>query len=159
MTKTKIFILALVAILVLFAATVYAQPGSPADPMVSRSYLNSRIAGLEAQINQLTTLINNMEGTGSQFYPVQREIFTVVRAEAGELLIGEASTEIILRSGQATAVTGYNGIVNATAGRDLMDGQVVPHNNLLIVPQPDGRGMRFQTTSYLMIKGDFHIIR
>ena len=133
--------------------TAYAQPGTPADPMVSRSYVDARIAELEAQIAQIAT---SGGGTTGEAQAVSRELFTVVRAEPGTTLIGGASTEIILRYGHATAVSGVNGLANVTSGHDLMNGQRVPLNHLLIVPQPDGRGMHFHTNGYLMIKGDFH---
>ena len=147
-----------------------AQPGSPDDPLVSRSYVDSRIAQLEAQIAALTAALE-----AAVFFTalpevlplppdahapaVTRELFQVVRAEPGMVLIGHASTEIILRAGTASVVSGpYNGLANVTAGHDLMNGQAVPLNHLLIVPQNDGRGMRFYATAYLMIKGDFHFI-
>ena len=41
-----------------FGLTVSAQPGTPSDPLVSRSYLEARIATLEGQINTLMALID-----------------------------------------------------------------------------------------------------
>jgi len=157
MKLTKAKYLSAMAILTAFiiaGITVYAQPGTPADPMVSRSYVDSRIAELEAQIAQLSAQIGSGGGGGE--HVGGRELFTVVRAEPGSTLIGGASTEIILRYGQATAVSGVNGLANVTSGHDLMNGHRVPLNHLLIVPQADGRGMQFHTVGYLMIKGDFH---
>jgi len=162
LTKAKyLSAMAIFTALIIVGVTVNAQPGTPADPMVSRSYVNARVGELEAQIAQLNAAINSIApGTHTIESPiVSRELFTVVRADANTVLIGGASTEIILRSGQATAVAGPNGLANVTAGFDLMNGQAVPLNNLLIVPQADGRGMRFHTTAYLMVKGDFHIIQ
>jgi len=156
LTKAKyLSAMAIFTALIIAGITAYAQPGTPADPMVSRSYVNARIAELEAQIAQLSTQISTgTAGGGDQL--VGRELFTVVRAEPGSTLIGGASTEIILRYGQATAVSGVNGLANVTSGHDLMNGHAVPLNHLLIVPQADGRGMQFHTAGYLMIKGDFH---
>ena len=159
MTKAKyLSAMAIFTALIIIGVSAYAQPGTPADPMVSRSYVDARIAELESQIVQLTAIVNSLD-SGQMFEApaVRRELFTVVRAQPGTVLIGGASTEIILRSGQASAVTGVNGLANVTSGSDLMNGQRVPLNNLLIVPQNDGRGMRFYTVAYLMIKGDFHI--
>lgn len=174
---TKMIFIKIIAILCIFtfigsvgggAATVYAQPGTPGDPLVSRSYLETRIAELEAQIAALTALIADMDHNGQPIgtlspdvFPIQttdRELFQVVRAYPGTVLIGGASTEIILRAGNATVVAGYNGLANVTAGHDIMNGQAVPLNNLLIVPQADGRGLQFHTVAYLMVKGDYHLV-
>ena len=157
-TKAKyLSAMAIFTSIIVIGITAYAQPGTPADPMVSRSYVDTRIAELEAQIAQLSAQIGASGGghTGEASI-VGRELFTVVRAEPGTTLIGGASTEIILRYGHATVVSGVNGLANVTSGHDLMNGQRVPLNHLLIVPQPDGRGMHFHTNGYLMIKGDFH---
>ena len=177
---TAILVMAMAAVLgaVFFSVTAQAQPGTPADPLVSRSYVTTRITELEAQIAQLTSQVIraeqalleateqiSSEGQVVPSYPVApavptqtvaRELFTVVRAEPGMVLIGGASAEIILRSGEATIVAGPNGLANVTAGHDIMNGQAAPMNHLLIVPQPDGRGLRFHTVAYLMVKGDFH---
>ena len=150
--KTKfMFFLALLSVAYL-AITVNAGPGTQEDPLVSRSYVNARIAELEAQIAQLTITAPAYTTTQT----VGRELFTVVRAEPGTTLIGGASTEIILRAGEATAVTGVNGLANITTGVDVMNGQAISLNHLLIVPQADGRGLRFHTVAHLMVKGDFH---
>jgi len=159
-----IAVLALLTIFTLVGISAYAQPGSPEDPMVSRSYVNARIAELELQIAHLTTIVEAgairqpEQNHGRDIPIVSRELFTIVRAEPGMTIIGGASAEIILRWGEATVVAGDNGLANITAGRDIMDGEVVPLNNLIIVPQPDGRGLRFHTAAYLMIKGDFHFV-
>ena len=137
--------------------TVSAQPGSSNDPLVSRSYLESRISALEAQISGLVTSIAAMDNFHNQVSmpSAQRELFSVIRAEPGMILIGGASTEIILRSGEASVISGPNGLANVTTGIDVMNGQSVQLNNLLIFPQDDGRGLLFHTVAYLMIKGDF----
>ena len=162
MKNIKIYAAAAVICIAVFAVTVYAQPGTPGDPLVSRSYVNTRIAELEAQIAQLNAVINEgfelPQAPAVQTPAVTRELFTVVRAEPGMVLIGGASTEIILRSGEATVVAGYNGLANVTTGIDVMNGQPVSLNNLLIVPQADGRGLRFHSTAHVMVKGDFHFL-
>jgi len=147
-----------------FGVIVNAQPGTPDDPLVSRSYVNTRIASLEAQIAQLSALVESggftvTDTTAHVPGPtVERELFAVVRAEPGMILIGGASTEIILRAGEATVIAGPNGLANVTSGIDVMNGQAVQLNHLLLVPQADGRGMRFHTTAYLMVKGDYHLM-
>lgn len=174
--KSLIITLAAIAGVLIFGTTVYAQPGTPGDPLVSRSYLESRIAELEARINQLMLEIEMLAPieiseispdvfppgipTPPTQFPIDPRpgaIFQVVRAEPGSTLFGGASTEIILRAGDATIVSGPNGLANVTTGVDLMNGQAVPLNHLLIVPQDDGRGLHFHTVAYLMVKGHYTV--
>jgi len=157
MSKMSFAFLVLVGVLIFAAVTVFAQPGTPEDPLVSRSYVDRRIAELEARISALA--LQTPEAPAAPVTTTTtRELFQVVRAEPGTALIGHASTEVILRAGEATVIAGYNGIANITSGVDLMNGQAVPMNNLLIFPVDDGRGLRFHTTVYLMVKGDFHMM-
>ena len=101
-------------------------PGSPGDPLITRSYLE-----------QYVTL-------------------NVVELGAGQRLIAEAGTEIVLRSGRATAIDGpKGGLSNVTAGRDLRMGEEIPLNHLLIVPRSDGRGVLATTDVFLMVRGLF----
>jgi len=145
--------------------TASAQPGTSSDPLVSRNYMERRIAELLDYVSLNYARIHdvNVHQVPADFPPpvlstppAAQAVFTIVRAEPGTSLIGAASTEIILRSGQATIITDTSGLVNVTAGTDLAHGQAVPANNLLIVPQADGRGLRFHAVSYLMVRGDFH---
>jgi len=144
--------------------TASAQPGTPSDPLVSRNYMERRMAELMDYVSRNYARIGdaNVQQVPADFPPpvsappAGQSVFAIVRAEPGTSLIGAASTEIILRSGQASIITETSGLVNVTTGTDLTNGQAVPANNLLIVPQADGRGLRFQAVSYLMVRGDFH---
>lgn len=169
MSRFKIIILSIIAMVAYTGVTALAQPGTATDPLVSQRYVDNRIAELEAQIEELSLLLTTLnqpsDAPQPETTPVPevvvastRELFEVVHAQPGTVLIGGASTEIILRSGQATVVAGPNGLANVTTGVDVMNQQNVHQNHLLIVPQDDGRGLYFQTEAYLMVKGDFYII-
>lgn len=88
----------------------------------------------------------------------EEAVFTVVHAYKGQTLMGQSSTEIILRGGTATAVTGVNGLCDITGGADVMNGMNIKTNHLLIVPVGDGRGMTFTSDAYLMIKGGYYFV-
>ena len=158
--KRNIIYPAVIAILVglllfshLYApTTTMAQPGTAVDPLVTQSYVDGRIAQLEAQIAAL-------QGTGTGTGVAQVVPFTPLRVYAGQTLIASAGAEIILRSGTAHVVAGPNGLVDVTAGRDIGNGQQVSRNHLLLVPATDGRGMHFTANSWLMIKGGFIIVQ
>jgi hypothetical protein len=73
-------------------------------------------------------------------------------------VLGKSGTEIILRSGEATAIdNGANGVSDITAGKDLMTGQSVGQNHLLLVPKDDGRGIQATTDLFVMVRGAYSI--
>lgn len=104
-------------------------PGSDADPLISRSYLE-QFVGL-----------------------------VVVELAAGQRLVAEGGTELIVRGGQVTVIASpAGGLCNVTAGRDLAQGERVPANHLVIVPRTDGRGVLAVTPAFIMVRGP-HTIR
>ena len=104
------------------------DPGTAEDPLVAKSY-----------IDQLVRL-------------------QVVELEAGQVLRGEAGTEIVLRSGRAAAITTpQGGISDLTAGRDIQNGETIPANHLLLVPRSDGRGLKALTKVVALVRGGVSI--
>ena len=140
----KRIVAGLVIVISVFAVTVAAAaaadtPGSEGDPVVTKSYVDSQIAQLKGG------------GTASNSY-------VVVQVGAGQRLLGKSGTEIILRSGEATAIdNGANGVSDMTAGKDLMTGQSVGQNHLLLVPKDDGRGIQAITDLFVMVRGSYSI--
>ena len=140
----KRIVAGLVIVISVFAVTVAAAaaadtPGSEGDPVVTKSYVDSQIAQLKGG------------GTASNTY-------VVVQVGAGQRLLGKSGTEIILRSGEATAIdNGANGVSDMTAGKDLMTGQSVGQNHLLLVPKDDGRGILATTDLFVMVRGAYSI--
>jgi len=154
--------------------TAYAQPGTANDPLVTQRYVDERIADLQAQISALQNqqggtslpgtatlsqadrdaLINEITHavTAGQVVP-----FTPLFVPSGSTLIAEAGVEFILRSGSAYVIAGPNGLVDATAGKDIANGQPVSRNHLILVPATDGRGLNFTSDAWLMIKGGYII--
>jgi hypothetical protein len=118
-------------ILIFGISLVYAAvstPGSETDPVVTKSYVDSRVT------------------------------YIPVRLDAGQKLIGDEGTEIILRSGEATAIdNGLNGVSDITGGLDLLTGNKVTINHLLLIPRKDGRGISVSTEAWVMIRGNYTI--
>ena len=171
MKTRRSWIILLTAALLLAAscfAAVFADdvvPGTAADPVVSKSYMDAQVAILQTQIKTLQEQIDKLSAgqSGSETpstpaTPAEVPKFVVVKVDAGKSLIGSASAEIILRSGTATAIAGASGgVSDLTGGTDLSTGTDVSKNHLLIIPADDGRGIRCTTTCYVMIKGDYKL--
>lgn len=126
------------------------EPGSSADPLVSKSYVDQVLAALpnKAYVDQAVTALATKEQVGLW------TAFRVVTVPAGQAIIGDGGTEIVLRGGQATAVTSaQGGLLNATSGKDMTKGEIIPPNNLIVIPRNDGRGFLAVTDLVLMVKG------
>lgn len=159
-----------------------SDPGSIADPLVTKSYVDEANAKLLTQFEQILSsgggVVENGTGTVSpnNMTDIYKYIddkfaiiaqggvsvstgFVVVEVEAGQKLICEGSTELILRSGDATAIanTAGDGLTDTTAGKDIKGGEMIASNHLFIVPRTDGRGFSVNKKSYVMVKGNYAI--
>lgn len=141
--------LALIGSLIVFSA-----PGGTDDPVVTKSYIIDKV------IPEIKTYIDQRLGIISEEDTVTARpaTFTVVNLNAGQSVIGEAGTELILRMGEGTIIaTKKGGLADTTAGYDLADGTPMPSNHLLIIPVADGRGFEAKTTAIVMIKGGYTV--
>lgn len=132
-------------------------PGSSADPVVTKSYVDSMFNSLKSQIES-GSISAPADAPAVQTPAPADNTFIVVQLAAGESLIGEGGTEIILRSGQASGVSqNQDGLSDVTTGKDIKAGASVEKNHLLIVPRSDGRGIKCSTSAYIMVKGAYSI--
>lgn len=141
--KWIIVITVLVALAAATAAVWAAtyEPGSQEDPVVTKSYVDAKIAELKAS------------GGGGD-----SAVFVPVKIPAGKVLTGGEGAEFILRSGNATAIdNGIDGVSDITAGNDLKTGQAVATNHLLLIPRSDGRGIAAKNELWVMIRGTYSI--
>lgn len=81
--------------------------------------------------------------------------FTILNPTAGQTLILENGSELIVRTGGAVVVTTTSGLADVTIGTDIDDGEAVGLNHLMICPRTDGRGVRFTADSWIMVRGAF----
>lgn len=147
MSKRLKFGLIITVILIVASVTVYAagsNPGSLDDPVVTKSYVDE-------QINKIA-----QSGGGSSGGTAE---IIVEELKAGDILIANAGTEVILRGGNAVAYgEGSNGIPDVTGGSDLAIGNIVPNNHQLIFPRDDGRGIKItKGPAYIMVRGGYSI--
>lgn len=135
-------------------AAAPAEPGSDADPVVTKSYVE--------QIRQ--DILNQVKGSGSGTQnptPGESATLVVEKVEEGSTVIGYAGTELILRTGKAVAHTpagdGY-GLPDLTAGTNITKGKNIPANHHLLLPQNDERGLKVvKGPAYVMIRGAYVI--
>ncbi|GAB1477169.1 hypothetical protein MASR2M70_20050 [Bacillota bacterium] len=143
MNKTNFAVLIIALALVITTAVAGAadfEPGSSGDPVVTKSYVDAKIAALKGS-----------DGSAAS-------VFTPVFVEAGKTLLGGAGTELILRSGGALAVAeGEDGLSDVTEGKDLKATFALTRNHLLLVPRDDGRGIIAATDIWVMVKGTYTI--
>lgn len=194
--KTKIsFIITLCVLLSIGFIYIYGdtkEAGSMSDPLVTKSYVDTLVQGLESKIITLQNKMDDMyieidnlknastDSNGEaavidteqinlyideKFAAIDQsginltEGFVVVEMQQGEKIIAKESAEIIVRSGTAKAIANEagDGLSDVTTGSDIKNMVVVEKNHLLIVPRTDGRGLLFDTESYIMIKGNYTI--
>lgn len=157
------------------------EPGSTADPLVSKSYVDQALATAaqkavdkayvdqalaaaaqkavdKAYVDQTVSARLADMITATKAYTDGKTGFQVVNLPKGATLRAESGTELVLRGGKATAVVSEKGgVLDATGGVDLWQGAPVPANHLLIIPVSDGRGMQAETDAILIVKGTFTI--
>ena len=121
-----------------------ADPGSNDDPLVTLSYIN------DVLMPQVKSYVDSKSQASGGF--------EIVNVKAGQTVIAGASTEMILRMGNAQIVaTQKGGVADVTQGIDLQNGAVMPSNHLLIVPLDDGRGAQMLSDGIIMIKGNYTV--
>ncbi len=177
--KSGLIIPAIVVVLAIsafhFYPVVFSAPGSDLDPLVAKSYVDQEISKLNNLIMLLTekeiemnTKIAKLEEQLSAQQPVPDETdnassesaFKVIQLLKGQSLIAGEGTEIIVRRGQVTAISGANGdgIADLTQAKDLYTGNEIPMNHYLVSSRDDGRGLRAQSDGvFLLIKGKYQL--
>ncbi len=165
--KYTYLVIAVAAIALVFISTVFANPPSPGaeqDPLVSKSYVDNLVAdaikiasGTNATGGSSIDMDRIISEVKSELSKTSVEAYVPVNATKGQTIIGHEGTEIILRSGKATALCPEsNGVVNVSSGSDLLNGAEVKANNLLIVPRYDGRGVYVTSNdAWFLIKGGY----
>lgn len=131
-------------------------PGTTDDPVVTKSYVDQ-------QIQQ--ALNGGGGGTTNPTNPTQpsqgADEVKSVALKPGKILIADAGTEFIVRSGNAVIYTEVaSGVADLTDGKDLLNGETAPKNHLLSFPR-EGRGIQVkegQTSNLIvMVRGGYTI--
>ncbi len=168
-SKFKRFGIAIIVLVAVIIFTIHlfqvanASTGDTELIIASKDYVDQKIEILMAEIESLKAQILD---TSENNLPEQASAqgFKVVVLGKNQKLIGEEGTEIIVRSGNTTAITGSSGekLVDVTDGNDnyLDTGVPIPENHLLVVSRSDGRGIESideKKVVYVLVKGGYSI--
>lgn len=132
----------------LAGAAGIGEPGSADDPLVTRSYVESQMnSRVQGQVN------DTVKAHADKYMA-----WKVADLSPGQQLEAKAGAEIIVRAGRTLVVDPVgSGIPDVTKGGNIIAGQVVELDHLLIVPRTDGRGISAQTKSIVMYRGEILI--
>ncbi len=172
------------AIMISAAAVVsYAYDGT-ADPVVSLSYLrlykqqeidpqisdlNAQISALNTQITSLNSQLMTAQNSLKQLQttvdqqaqkPAAGEGYEVIEVMLGSKVIAKSPCDIMLRSGTAVAISQFDsqGLSDYTAGAEVMNGEGITINHMMLIPRGDGRGILITSANaFIMIRGEYAI--
>jgi hypothetical protein len=153
-------------------AMAQSEPGGEQDPLVTKSYVDSKIEEIEGTgsgdiseyqiefiIDEVTQRIIDEGLEPSYRSSGDADVYVPVSLFAGQTILGGEGTEMILRSGSAIGYSsGPDGLANTTTGGDVKLGDAVGVNNLLIIPRNDGRGLTATSDIWLLVKGNYNVI-
>ncbi|GGH32901.1 hypothetical protein [Paenibacillus segetis] len=131
-------------------AGVTNQPGTADDPVVTKSYVDQQIQqALKGGGGSTTTPTAPPTPSTGGSDSSATEDMKIVDVKPGQILIASAGTEFIVRAGKAVVYSeDKNGISDLTDGKDIIGGNAVVNNHLLLFPR-EGRGIQVK-------EGDTH---
>lgn len=153
------FALLHIAPAVMAAATPTSTSSSPV--LYDKTYI-------DALETELKTLIQTNDAP-KKVVELEKELadlkasmtFKIIKLQTGQTLVGGDSCEIIVRTKNKVVAyvssTATGGVSNLISGRDIKNGEIIPDNQLLLVPKADGRGIKANEPADIMIKGTYTI--
>ncbi|WP_348620791.1 hypothetical protein [Paenibacillus polymyxa] len=161
-------------------ASSSGQPGTADDPVVTKSYVDQKIAqaikgegtasSTSSKATSSTTPATNAttnttasgtSGAGKTSTPEQTEALKVVDVKPGQKLIAKAGSEFILRNGYAVVYSmDASGAIDITSGTEIVHNQTVEKNHLLSFPR-EGRGIQVKEGQkfglVVMVRGGYTV--
>ncbi|MDY8044743.1 hypothetical protein UY416_00355 [Paenibacillus polymyxa] len=161
-------------------ASSSGQPGTADDPVVTKSYVDQKIAqaikggapasNTSSKTTSSTTPTTNAtsnttasgaSGAGKTSTPEQTEALKVVDVKPGQKLIAKAGSEFILRNGYAVVYSmDASGAIDITSGTEIVHNQTVEKNHLLSFPR-EGRGIQVKEGQkfglVVMVRGGYTV--
>ncbi|WP_053955323.1 hypothetical protein [Inediibacterium massiliense] len=163
MKNKKLISLALTTLMTVglfsYVAMAIGDPGSQEDPVVTKSYVETRNQQLKEYIDEKIQQVLNIKNDTNSGIVSASSSFEVIEVQKGQKVIAGEGTEMVLRSGQAKAIaTSSGGIADLTIGKDLKSGESIPLQHLLLFPRDDGRGIEILwDKTFILVKGTYEI--
>lgn len=155
--KTTVIVILTVVFAMVAGVAVYAVAnyGSTSDPLVASSYLRDVVQPtmMDQYESTLNRAVDEAEAQFSEELSAKVGTYQAVTLSAGQVLQGSAGTEVLLRSGVATAGSALS---DSTDGSTLASGGRLTENHLYFVLQ-DGSAVRATEAVTLMVRGDYSI--
>lgn len=175
-SKFKISMVLIVIIIIAISAFIFGiadgfEPGSEGDPIVTLSFVDKKFEQLKYYIDSslrisqsdIDSLIIELEKKDKEIEKLIKKVedsltFEVVELKKGQILLANEGAELIIRSGNTTAVYGEKGgLSDITSAKDLKSGESIKNNHMLIASRGDGRGVKAETIVFLIIKGGYSL--
>lgn len=166
--KKKNVIIILVIIcgfaLLKLAPIVTAATADSGTVIYDSTYIDALEANLTKQIADNKALVEENKALMTKYENEianlkESIVFKIIKLPAGKTLIGDASTEIIVRNKDRVKAyvsdTATGGVSNLISGKDIKNGEIVPNDQLLLIPKADGRGITAKADADIMIKGSY----
>ncbi|KAF6579025.1 hypothetical protein G9G54_09855 [Paenibacillus sp. EKM212P] len=160
------------------ASSSSGQPGTADDPVVTKSYVDQKIAqaikgGVPASNTSSktsnapatnatsNTTASGASSAGKASASEQTEALKVVDVKPGQKLIAKAGSEFILRNGYAVVYSmDTSGAIDITSGTEIFHNQAVEKNHLLSFPR-EGRGIQVKEGQkfglVVMVRGGYTV--
>ncbi|MGZ0043331.1 hypothetical protein [Paenibacillus ottowii] len=160
-------------------ASSSGQPGTADDPVVTKSYVDQKIAqavkgGVSSSSTSSKTASSTAPATNTTSSTSsgtsnaaksstveQTEALKVVDVKPGQKLIAKAGAEFILRNGNAVVYSmDASGAIDITSGTEIVHNQAVEKNHLLSFPR-EGRGIQVKEGQkfglVVMVRGGYTV--
>lgn len=162
-------------------ASSSGQPGTADDPVVTKSYVDQKIAQAikggesvsstnskqSSSVAPTTSATSNSTTSGvpstgkASTAGEQTDVLKVVDVKPGQKLIAKAGTEFILRNGYAVVYSmDASGAIDITSGTEIFHNQAVEKNHLLSFPR-EGRGIQVKEGQnfglVVMVRGGYTV--
>jgi len=128
-------------------------PGSEQDPLVTASWVEARLNTFAQALGE-----RPLPGVVRELEPAP--VYKIVVVEAGQTMLTGEGTEFILRSGRARALVPVKdtGLANLTTGKNLIDGEPIERDHLILSPRDDGRGIVTVTQAIFLVRKNYRIV-
>ncbi len=161
--KKSVIVFVLIITILTFGVSADEAYSSKNDPLVSLSYVND-VLGPQIMAQVLEKIESQYVKIGD-ITDMSSGDYQLITLAKGDTLMSKGVCEIVLLSGNATAIItsasnieAGQGLVDVTDGIIVTNGTLIKANHKIIVPKSDGRGIIVTGDSIsLLVRGAYTI--